>query len=160
ARSGSCDRAQAHRPHLRARRALNRVRDRPETDPWARHLTYSAPSTCQAGRRTSARNCAGGSAQVRGHESCIPTRLRRHGGGSRAGGMVEKLSTIAVAAALGCGPSGGGDSHATLQLDPAASEQWILDGVPATATFTATLIQDDGTSRDVSADAQFAIDGT
>ncbi len=62
------------------------------------------------------------------------------------------------------GGSGGSDDSdpltATLSIGPSASELVILNGVPAHATYTATLTWSDGTTHDVTADTQFGIDGT
>ena len=66
----------------------------------------------------------------------------------------------------GHGSDGGGGSNdenpvtATLSIAPSASELVISNGVPAHATYTATLTWSDGTTRDVTADTQFGIDGT
>ncbi len=62
----------------------------------------------------------------------------------------------------GCGPSTGDGDHddatATLTVDPPTSELLILDGVPATADFTATLTYPDGDSRDVTNEVRFSVD--
>jgi len=61
------------------------------------------------------------------------------------------------------GVGGGDDANpltATLSIAPAASELVILNGAPEHVTYTATLTWSDGTTRDVTADTQFGIDGT
>jgi hypothetical protein len=73
-----------------------------------------------------------------------------------------RICALAVALfAGGCGSSGD-DAHdianATLSIDPPTSELLILDGVPATASFTATLTYPDGASDDVTGEAHFSID--
>src|SRR5262245_49923230 len=61
--------------------------------------------------------------------------------------------------AFGCGPSSGDDdANTTLSVDPPTSELWILDGVPATASFTATLTTPGGGSRDVTNEVRFSVD--
>ena len=57
---------------------------------------------------------------------------------------------------------GGGDdtSKATLSIAPPASEVVLVDSAPAHLTFSATLTFPDGTTRDVTADTMFAIDGS
>jgi hypothetical protein len=62
---------------------------------------------------------------------------------------------------IACGPShGGGDiSDATLQIDPPTSELLLMNAVPATEDFTATLVWADGTMQDATADTVFSIDG-
>jgi hypothetical protein len=86
------------------------------------------------------------------------------------------LGVLAGCALVGCargtgGPGGSGDDDgsgggddagvtATLSIAPPASELVILNGVAAHATYTATLSLSDGTTRDVTADTQFGIDGT
>ena len=60
---------------------------------------------------------------------------------------------------FGCGPSSGDDNaSATLTIDPPQSELWIIDGVPATATYTATLTEVNGEKRDVTSSVRFSID--
>jgi hypothetical protein len=62
----------------------------------------------------------------------------------------------------GCGPSTGEGDHddatATLTVDPPTTELLILDGVPATADFTATLTYPDGEARDVTSEVRFSVD--
>jgi hypothetical protein len=59
------------------------------------------------------------------------------------------------------GGSGGDDTtNATLSIDPPASELVLVDGAPAHVTFTATLKLVDGTTRDVTANTMFSIDGS
>jgi hypothetical protein len=81
---------------------------------------------------------------------------------------------IAIAVLVGCALAGcargrgdkpGGDGgndmvDATLSIAPPTSELVILNGVPAQATFTATLTLADGTQRDVTAETMFGIDAT
>lgn len=74
-----------------------------------------------------------------------------------------RLQLIAVSAllAVGCGSSvdtDHDDTVATLSIDPPTSELLILDGVPATADFTATLTYPDGESRDVTTEVRFSVD--
>jgi len=82
-------------------------------------------------------------------------------------GVIAGCALVACArgAGDGHGSDGGGDSDApnpvtaTLSIAPAASALVILNGVPQHATYTATLTWTDGTTRDVTADTQFGIDG-
>jgi WD40-like Beta Propeller Repeat len=72
---------------------------------------------------------------------------------------------LAVCAMTACGHHGGGDddddtANATLSIDPPTSELVLLNNQPAHATFTATLTLADGTTRDVTADTAFDIDGS
>ncbi len=62
----------------------------------------------------------------------------------------------------GGGPGGDDDgtTNATLSIDPPASELVLVNGAPAQVTFTATLKLVDGTTRDVTANTMFSIDGT
>ena len=68
---------------------------------------------------------------------------------------------LACILAVGCGPSTDDvhdDSTATLSIDPPTSELLIVDNVPATASFTATLTYPDGESRDVTNEVRFSVD--
>jgi hypothetical protein len=49
---------------------------------------------------------------------------------------------------------------ATLSVAPPASEHLLIDGAPASQAFTATLTYEDGTTRDVTAETAFVIDGS
>jgi len=74
------------------------------------------------------------------------------------------LAACARGVGDGHGSDGGGSDDpnpvtATLSIAPAASALVIMNGVPAHATYTATLTWTDGTTRDVTADTQFGIDG-
>ena len=67
----------------------------------------------------------------------------------------------------GHGTDGGGGGTndpdpvtATLSIAPPTSELVIFNGVAARTKYTATLTWSDGTTRDVTADTQFGIDGT
>jgi TolB protein len=79
---------------------------------------------------------------------------------------MMKLRFFAIGALLalgvGCGPSSGDGDHddatATLTVDPPTTELLILDGVPATADFTATLTYPDGDARDVTDEVRFSVD--
>lgn len=51
----------------------------------------------------------------------------------------------------------GGTANSSLSIDPPASDLVVMNGVPAHATFTATLTLADGTRRDVTADTHFTI---
>jgi hypothetical protein len=75
--------------------------------------------------------------------------------------MKTAIRLLAVCGLTACMHHGGGDdtTNATLSIDPPTSELVILNGVPAHATFTATLTLASGTKRDVTADTMFAIDG-
>jgi len=77
------------------------------------------------------------------------------------------LAACATGGTDGHGSDGGGGGSdnpdpltATLSIAPAASTLVIFNSVPAHATYTATLSWSDGTTRDVTADTQFGIDGT
>jgi hypothetical protein len=77
--------------------------------------------------------------------------------------MRGPVFAFAAALALfGCGPSSGDDSHddskATLTIDPPMSELLILDNVPATESFTATLTYPNGDTRDVTNEVHFSVD--
>jgi len=72
--------------------------------------------------------------------------------------MGRLLIAIALTAA-GCGHSSNGDDDGPmLTVDPPTSELWILDGVPATADFTATLTDEDGKAHDVTSQVRFSVD--
>src|SRR5260221_7428815 len=74
-----------------------------------------------------------------------------------------KGSVFLCAFVLACGPdhtTGSDDDRATLVIDPPTSELLILNGVPATESFTATATYPDGTVKDVTADTHFTIDDT
>src|SRR5688500_17779068 len=76
---------------------------------------------------------------------------------------MMRVSALALALLfIGCGPSDGDDkkddSTATLSIDPPTAELLIEDGVPANATFTATLTYPDGDTRDVTNEVRFSID--
>jgi len=72
---------------------------------------------------------------------------------------APSLSAIALCALVGCGPDLGDDANGpTLQIDPPMTELLILNGVPATQAFTATLVGRDGKKRDVTAETAFTID--
>jgi hypothetical protein len=62
----------------------------------------------------------------------------------------------------GCGASRDHDDEtdATLTISPATTELLILDGVPATQTYSATLTFPDGFTKDVTAETVFSIDST
>lgn len=68
----------------------------------------------------------------------------------------------AALALVGCGPSSGDDAHddskATLTVDPPTSELLILNNVPATESFTATLTYPNGDTRDVTNEVHFSVD--
>lgn len=67
---------------------------------------------------------------------------------------------LAIGLALGCGAHAPphDDTTATLAIDPPNSDLTILNGAPAMEAFHASLVYPDGTSKDVTADAQFSID--
>jgi hypothetical protein len=72
----------------------------------------------------------------------------------------HRSCAVALAAlVLGCQAAASpGSEGATLRVDPVASDLVILDGVPASASFTATLVAADQSTRDITDDVQFAID--
>lgn len=73
--------------------------------------------------------------------------------------MRGKLALLV--AIIGCGPGHNGHdpSKATLSISPPTSQLLIMNGVPATEDFTATLVFQDGSKQDVTADTTFMIDG-
>jgi hypothetical protein len=56
------------------------------------------------------------------------------------------------------GDDGGTAVTGTLTIDPPSRELVIVNGVPVDATFTATLTELDGTTRDVTAESRFQVD--
>ena len=71
------------------------------------------------------------------------------------------VAALAASCFLACGSSSGDDQDdtlATLSIDPPTSELLILDGVPATQAFTATLTYPSGDTRDVTNQVRFTVD--
>jgi hypothetical protein len=76
--------------------------------------------------------------------------------------QIARLIALATALLFACGPFSGDDSHddatATLSIAPSTSELLIVDGVPATQDFTATLTYPSGDTRDVTSEVRFSVD--
>ncbi len=75
--------------------------------------------------------------------------------------MRATLLGLVCLAAAACGPAhhaGQDESTAVLTIDPPSSQLTITNSVPVTEDFTATLTYADGTTKDVTADTNFAVD--
>src|SRR5688572_29818944 len=70
-----------------------------------------------------------------------------------------RTSLLVVALVHGIAACGSGSGADGLRIEPPDAELLIKDGVPATQTFTATLTDIDGTTRDVTSEVSFNIDG-
>ncbi|MGN6103825.1 MAG: TolB family protein [Kofleriaceae bacterium] len=76
---------------------------------------------------------------------------------------IRALAACAVIGSGACGGTSGDDldeEHATLVLEPRASEHLILNGVLPQQPFTAKLVDPAGHERDVTADTRFSIEPT
>ncbi|CAN5546224.1 hypothetical protein BH11MYX1_BH11MYX1_31430 [soil metagenome] len=75
--------------------------------------------------------------------------------------MRATLLGLVYSLAAACGPAhhtGQDDATAVLTIDPPSSELTITNAVPVTEDFTATLTYTDGTTKDVTAATNFAVD--
>jgi hypothetical protein len=72
------------------------------------------------------------------------------------------LCVLVIRSAGACGPAVDHDDEtdAKLTISPASTELLILNGVPATQDYTATLTFTDGFTKDVTAETFFSVDAT
>lgn len=71
------------------------------------------------------------------------------------------IRSLLLCAFLACGGTAGDDfdeTDATLQIDPPTAELLILNGTPATQSYTATLVAPDGRTKDVTGETVFTVD--
>src|SRR5262249_19008230 len=142
------------------------ARPRPRAASSAAGPTRSAPPTRRPRRRPRPRTSDACGAPL---GTVDPARRlpRWHARRRSARDMLRRLRVAIALAGLGLSarapaggskPAGGSDAGVagTLSIATAARELVVLNGVPAHATFTATLTSPDGT-RDVTADTRFTV---